>query len=180
MDKEEKTACRLYRHYQAKLVAEASYMGQVSMSFERLAKQPHKVQVCFQKAALSCIGVGAKPREWIEAQFTKFEDYTRYFGKRVIPQPTQIYGLIAQGRFVQWRTERAAQEIRSRRQEITIRSAFAIDERNLKSLCRTLRLPETDVMMQKPEDFSVGFLRSKGLYALVADKRRAAMDGEAA
>lgn len=127
---------------------------------------------------MSCTGVGARPREWIEAQFTKFEDYTRFIGKRILPQPAQLYGLNAQARFVQWRSERAVAEIQDRRRSSSIRSALVLDERKLKALCRSLRLPETDVMVKKPEEFSIAFLKSKGIYDLIADKRAAAVDGE--
>ena len=174
----QQSAAKLHRHYQAKLVAEASFFGQVSHSFETLEAQPDSVQLCFQRAAISCAGVGAKPREWIEAQFTKFEDYTRFMGKRILPQPAQLYGLKAQARFVQWRTERATEEFAEKRRSTKLRSVFAIDERNLRSLCRTLRLPETDVLVKKPEEFSVKFLKSKGIYSLVSEKRAAAVDGE--
>jgi hypothetical protein len=170
-------ARKLYRHYQAKLIAEASHHCQVSYSFEPLEAQSNKIQTLFQKAAASCIGVGARPREWIEAQFTKFEDYARYLNKRIIPQPAQLYGLHAQARFVQWRVERTAADDREKRRSVTIQSALAIDERKLKSLCRTLRLPETDVLVNRPEEFSVKFLKRKGVYELVSDKRAAAVDG---
>lgn len=94
-----------------------------------------------------------------------------------MPQPAQLYGLNAQARYVLWMSERKAELHRDAKRDKTIRHAFAIDERNLKSLCRTLRLPETDVLCEKPEAFTVSFLQSKGVYDLVASKREDRIEG---
>jgi len=86
--------------------------------------------------------------------------------------------LNAQVRYVSWIREYRASLQREQLHEHTIRGAFVIDERNLKSLCRTLRLPEDAVLAEQPEQFTVPFLQAKGVYELVADRREARIEGE--
>ena len=119
---------------------------------------------------MSCTGVGARPRDWIEAQFAMFEGYTKWVGKRLIPQPAQLHGLNAQARYLQWKTDDVAERHRDKKKEKSIRDTFSIDERNLKALCKTLRLPETDVLMEKYNEFTRNFLKHKGIYTLVEEK----------
>lgn len=167
-------ARNLFRHYQGKLMAETTFLGTLDNShFETLDAQPNKVQTSFQKASLSCAGVGAKPRDFIEAQFVMFESYTRFLGKRIVPQPTQLHGLTAQARYVQWFKEREEDDDREeRKSKKVVRGKFTLDERNLKALMRSLRMPATDVLCEKPDEFSIAFLKEKGVYSLVKSKRR--------
>ena len=128
---------------------------------------------------MSCAGIGAKPRDWITAQFSMFENYTRFAGKRLVPQPGQLFGLNATARYAQWHRERDDElQSEKRKGKTVVRGEHTIDERNLKALCRSLRMPETDVLCEKPDEFSVSFLKSKGVYSVVAKKRRQ-MQGEA-
>jgi len=105
-----------------------------------------------------------------------FEEFTRFLGKRIVPQPSQLFGLNAQARYAQWRSEREQEDYRDERKERkVVRGSFTLDERNLKALMRSLRLPETDVLVEKPEEFSIPFLKSKGIYQLVRRRRSEAM-----
>jgi len=168
-------ARKLYLHYHSKLMAETAFTGTLDNSmFETLDSQPLKVQTSFQKASSSCGGVGAKPRDYIEAQFVMFEAYTRFVGKRIVPQPTQLFGLNAQARYVQWYKEREEGEDRDERKAKgkVVRGKFTLDERNLKALMRSMRLPETDVLCEKPDEFTIPFLREKGIYRMVRARRR--------
>lgn len=102
-----------------------------------------------------------------------FESYTRFIGKAIVPQPSQLFGMNAQARYVQWTKDRDEDEDREERKtKKVVRGAFTLDERNLKALMRSLRLPETDVLCEKPDEFSIGFLKQKGLYSIVRDRRR--------
>lgn len=167
-------ARQLFSHYHAKLMAETSFMGTLDNSqFSTLDAEPAKVQTSFQKASLSCAGVGAKPRDYIEAQFVMFEKFTQFFGRRVVPQPTQLFGINAQARYAQWFKEREDDEERSERKtKKVVRGKYTLDERNLKALVRSLRMPETDVLCEKPDEFSVDFLKQKGVYSIVKARRR--------
>ncbi len=108
-----------------------------------------------------------------------FEEFTRFLGKRIVPQPTQLFGINAQARYAQWWKEREEDEERSERKaKKVVRGAFTLDERNLKALMRSMRLPESDVLCEKPDEFSIGFLKSKGVYSVVR-RRRAELRGEA-
>jgi hypothetical protein len=129
------------------------------------------VKVAFQKAAISCFGVGARPLDWVEAQFVKFEEYRQWFGKLIFPQPQQLHGLNAQARYVQWFAEQRKEKHREERKQRPVVKGFKIEERNLRQLCKTMRLPEIDVLCEKPEQFSIEFLRHKAVYKVVKKKR---------
>lgn len=174
VDKLKQLARKLFRHYHAKLMAETSFLGTLDNSqFSTLDAEPAKVQTSFQKASLSCAGVGARPRDYIEAQFVMFEEFTRFLGRRIVPQPTQLFGMNAQARYVQWAKERDDEDERSKRKtRRVVRGSFTLDERNLKALMRSLRLPATDVLCEKPDEFSVAFLKHKGVYSIVRERRR--------
>jgi hypothetical protein len=168
-----KLSRQLFKHYHAKLMAETTFMGTLDNSlFDSLEAQPNKVQTQFQKAAMSCAGVGARASEWIESQFDKFEEFTKFLGKRLVPQPGQIFGLTAQARYVQWKRDQADQDHRDKRSATHLVDPHKLEERNLKALMRSMRVPELDVLCEKPDEFSVEFLKSKGIYGVVKKKRR--------
>jgi hypothetical protein len=121
---------------------------------------------------MSCAGVGARASEWIESQFDKFEEFTKFLGKRLVPQPGQIFGLTAQARYVQWKRDQADQDHRDKRSATHLVDPHKLEERNLKALMRSMRVPELDVLCEKPDEFSVEFLKSKGIYGVVKKKRR--------
>lgn len=127
---------------------------------------------------MSCSGIGAKPLDWINAQFAMFENYTKFAGKRLVPQPAQLFGLNAQARYAQWHCEREDEQVSEDRKKTTVSRGFAIEERNLRALVRSLRMPENDVLVEKPDEFPIAFLKSKGVYKIVA-KRRRELRGEA-
>lgn len=174
----ERLANRLYEHYHAKLVAEADGMWRVHHSHETLKEQPVSIQLSFRKAALSCAGVGALSRDWVESQFVMFESYKAWIGKLIFPQPSQIHGMGAQARYMQWKTEQRDDVVREKRKDKTVVKALVLEERNLKALCRSMRLNPTDVLIEKCDEFSIGFLKDKGVYRVVK-KRRQELRGEA-
>lgn len=164
-------ARKLFRHYRGKMMADAPFIN-AQLGRDKLDTEPKKVQTLFLKAAQSCSGVGAKPRDWIESQFDKFEDYTKFIGKRIVPQPTQLFGMNAVARYVQWMSDQEGDAARERsKQKLVVRGEYTIEERNLKALMRSLRMPEIDVLCERPEDFSKSFLKAKGVYEAVREKR---------
>lgn len=117
---------------------------------------------------MSCAGVGAKPREYVEAQFAKFEDYARFLGKRILPQPAQLQGVNAQARYLNWKSEQEQDERRKQKHYKPL-VHFNVDERKLKSLQKMLRKPATDVLLDRCWEFSREFLQQQGVWALVED-----------
>lgn len=101
-----------------------------------------------------------------------FESYTRWIGRRVVPQPSQLFGLAAQARYAQWASDRADEARSDRDKKDVIVRGFTIEERNLRALCKSLRLPPHDVLVKKPDQFPVRFLKHKGVYRLVREQRR--------
>jgi hypothetical protein len=94
-------------------------------------------------------------------------------GKRIVPQPTQLFGMNAQARYVQWFKEREDDDEREERKtKKVVRGKFTIEERNLRALVRAMKKPETDVLCAKPDEFSIGFLKSKGVYSVVKKRRQ--------
>lgn len=98
-------------------------------------------------------------------------------GKALVPQPQQLYGMTAAARYLQWKQEQRADEVREKRKDKIVVDTFKMEERNLKALMRSMRLPEVDVLCEKPDEFSVSFLKSKGVYKAVK-KRRNRLTGE--
>ena len=123
------------------------------------------------KSAQSSSGVGAKPRDWIVAQFAGFDEYQKWAGRALTPQPAQLHGLNATARYIKYMREEQEQRVRDDRKLVTVAS-FKLDERNLKALCRSLRMPEVDVIVEQPDQFSIPFLKERGLYKIVKNKRR--------
>jgi hypothetical protein len=103
------------------------------------------------------------------AQFIKFEEYTSFFGKRILPQPAQLQGVKAAARYVAWKLDKEASDRRHTSQHERVVKGFKQDERKLKSLTRMLRMSETDVMVERPEEFSRDFLKHRGMWDLVRD-----------
>lgn len=163
---------QVYKHYQNKLVSRVSYIGRVHMPFEPLAAQSEAVQKSFKKAALSCSSFGARPKDWVEAQFAKFEEWGQYLDKNLTPQPFQMFGMNAAARYAQWKQERRDEARREKSKTKTVSNAFVLEERNLKTMVRSMRTSEIDVLCEKPDQFSVEFLKSKGVYKAVKAKRR--------
>lgn len=128
------------------------------------------MQQAFVKSAQSANGVGASPREWIEAQFAKFEEFSAFLNRKIIPQPQQLYGLTAQARFLDWKRETIAEKSRDYHGHQSFGAKFKTDKRKLKSLARVLRMPESDVLVEKPEEFSREFLKHRGVLTLVEER----------
>lgn len=92
-------------------------------------------------------------------------------GKTIVPQPAQLFGLNAQARYVSWKQGRDDDASRQADQfEASVRGSFTLDERKLKSLTKVLRATESDVLVERPEEFTRGFLKAQGVWELVEDR----------
>lgn len=100
-----------------------------------------------------------------------FESYKTWIGKVLVPQPQQLHGMGAFARYAQWKKDQHDDRVREHRKVKTVANAFVLEERNLKALCRSLRLNPTDALIEKCDEFTVPFLKSKGIYKVVRERR---------
>jgi hypothetical protein len=168
MSKEQRRALaeQIYLLYNAMLLTQI-HRGQkkTTVPFEKVAE---RVVEWFHKAADDCHEADAKPKQWIEAQFTRFELFSRKFGKHLLPQPHQLCGPAAQVRFKTFKdslTRRPSCEDRALKKH-------SREERKLKGLIRITRQLESDVLLARPEEFTPDFLRHKGVWNYVESKYR--------
>lgn len=127
--------------------------------------------LAFEKSAVACLGIDAPPKHFILAQFDKFEEYGRHMRRTLYPQPHHLHGVRAMARFADYDAKREARAKRAPQKEGRMErgGAFALEERKLKSLMRVLRAPDTDVLVDRPEEFSPDFLEHKGVWDLVSE-----------
>ena len=127
--------------------------------------------MAFEKSAIACLGIDAAPKHFILAQFDKFEEYGRHLRRTIYPQPHHLHGVRAMARFADYDARKVAKALRAPKAEGRAErgGVFALEERKLKSLMRVLRVPDTDVLCERPEEFSPDFLEHKGIWDLVSE-----------
>ena len=129
-------------------------------------------QKSFMKAAKLVLVLEAKPRDFIVAQFQAFDHYARIFGRIIVPQPSMLSSLGAQARYIQWQLqEREYGHRDSKNTEQVIKGSYR-EDRKLAGLARMTRLTPSDVLVERPEEFSEEYLKAKGVWPLVADLHR--------
>ena len=119
----------------------------------------------FRAAGVSCQAVNADPREYVMAQFSAFEQYTRWKGKRtpILPMPNQLHGLAAQARFIEWKAGRPATTSATPARQVT---EHYREQRKLNALCKRYGRQESDVLTTAPGEFTREFLQFKGVWGL--------------
>ncbi len=129
------------------------------------------MQAAFKKSAIACLGIDASPKLFITAQFEKFDEYGRFKRRNIFPQPQHLYGVQAMARYAEYaaKLEAAKRRQPKKEDEAFPTKQFALEERKLKSLMRVLRVPDTDVLVERPEQFSQGFLEARGVWDLVSE-----------
>jgi hypothetical protein len=140
------------------------------MPSRKLDEVDQTARRAFMNAAQACIDLGADPREFIVAQFAMWRSASAYHKKFLLPQPPQLASLAARVRYLQ---HKANVEIRISRkpkpEEGDGRHRFFVEERHLKGLARMQRRDPVDVLAEQPEQFSIEFLKHKGVWSVVRD-----------
>jgi hypothetical protein len=132
--------------------------------------QPASIVQAFTKAAESCAMIQADPKEYIKAQFHMFERYSQYRKRLILPQPAHLHGLGAQAR---WAEFHHANEAMAQRSHVGLKKAvkeFFREERKLSGLMRVLKMESAEVLAERPGDFSIEFLRHRGVWKLVKER----------
>lgn len=119
----------------------------------------------FIELATVIMSIGAKPFDYIHAQFEEFARLSKLMGKRrpILPQPNQLLSTGAHVRYVTYRSslEGDAQARRLRKNSV---QTYAKDERTLRRYMREFKLTEGDVLTMYTNKFSRAFLRNKGIW----------------
>lgn len=164
-----KTAKSLHRMYNSVLISRQTRFAYNPAP--KLVDEPEGVQTAFKKSALACLGIDARPKLFIIAQFEKFDEYGRFKKRTMYPQPQHLHGVQAMARYVDYAAKQEAAKRRqpNKRDQATRDTTYGLEERKLKSLMRVLRVPDTDVLCDRPEEFSRGFLEHRGVWDLVSE-----------
>lgn len=123
----------------------------------------------FRRAAEACMQVGAEPREFVSAQFKRWSEISQFKNKILLPMPTHLASVGAQARFIQYKLQKEQRTERSVLPDKQHSRTFFVEDRKLKGLVRVLRVPEEEVLCDKPEEFSKLYLKHKGVWQLVED-----------
>jgi len=142
-----------------------------------LTMQPPSVQKAFMTAAHDCIGAGAQSKRWVRAQFVKFEEYSQHYKRKLVPQPAQLFGLAAQHRYVQYVSQLEERKQRADVEPHRIHEKYKREYRKLQRLVRVMRVTESDVLIERPEEFTPDFLDHLGVWDLVCETYAERTDG---
>lgn len=166
MSAEERKALaeQIYVLYNAKLLTQV-HAGR-KKGTTPFAKVLARVVQWFTKAAEDCHSAGASAKQWVEAQFIRFQLYSRKLNRHILPQPYQLCGEAAVMRYTMFKD---SLQRRPDRQDKAF-ELHAREERKLKGLVRVCRQLESDILFARPEEFTPGFLRHKGVWNLVESK----------
>jgi hypothetical protein len=156
----------IYILYNAKLLTQV-HLGRkkVTTPFSKILERTAQ---WFMKAAEDCSAAGAGAKQWVEAQFVRFQLYSRKLNKFILPQPYQLCGEAATMRYTMFNA--SLRRLPDRRDKAL--EQHSREERKLKGLVRVCRQPESDVLLARPEEFTPGFLRYKGVWSYVESKYR--------
>lgn len=149
------------------------HRGRSMDDFDDLTKT---AQDHFIRATKSCVKIGAKPREYLVAQFDAFMRMCRGRRQIMLPQPNMIFGIKAQARYVEWK----ATQDRHRRHdsdEVTPEDKrFFREERKLQAWSKRSRTPAADLLIANPAEFTKAFLIHKGVWDQVEEKYEEQME----
>ena len=121
----------------------------------------------FEIAAQYCVMMGADPRDYVAAQFSKFEELSKDIGRWIIPSPGSLSTLAAQVRYIECMKRKA--ERTDKKPPKTEVSKWYRESRRLKGLAKALRMSESDVLAERPEEFSKEYLEYRGVWSIVRD-----------
>jgi len=166
-----KLASRIYASYRMQLLVHL-HIGHKDAVVGRapsLADQPPKVRQLFARAANTCNEAAADPDAYVTAQFEKFVEYSRFARKNRLPQPHHLHGLGALARYVEYAHTLDDRKSRAATEDSRQVKEFWREERKLKGLTRVTRMLPSDVLTERPEEFTPAFLEHKGVWDLVED-----------
>jgi hypothetical protein len=132
----------------------------------------------FLQAAETCIACGADPRAYVEAQFAAFAKIKQH-GKRprlLLPMPHQIFGMGAQLRYLEYQVALQAAEDLDARHVPSQHKPHYREDRKLQGMSKRTGLPEIDVLMLHPAEFTKAFLKHRGVWAHVKARYDEQMD----
>ena len=165
---QKRIAVELHALYHDKLLSQIHLQAYAPPSPFR--EESRSIRDCFMRAANGCNGVGALPKTYINAQFAKFQQYSSHFKRRIFPQPHHLSGLGAQARCVEYLVDQEDRNARKARPSgRAIAKKFFSEERKLKGMMRMMRSPASDVLTERPEEFTPEFLDHKNVWDLVED-----------
>jgi len=116
----------------------------------------------FKRAATDARAVEAEPRLYVAAQFAAFDK----FGggrKRLLPQPSQMFGIAAQTRYLETISTKEAAHERLKASRKSQHRAFFREERKLKAWCKSKNMTQQEVLLTCSEEFTPEFLEHKGV-----------------
>lgn len=127
----------------------------------------------FMAAAASCKEIGADPREYVQAQFVKFDKLSDYRQEKLLPLPCHLAGPVACATLVAFRAE--LEEHQARRGPAP-KTDFGVEEARLRGLAEFNGTIATRILLTMPTQFSKAFLKSKGVWQDVKDRYQSAGD----
>ena len=171
--KRQKTAISLCDFYNARLKSAVSRFSTVRLQLRPFDRLPKQHQELFLKAASTCLEISADPKQFIIAQFESFLNFSRKTKRtRYFPQPCHLAGPGAQVRYFEFQQHKheTTINVKPTQQKVHYR-----EDRKLRGLVRILRKPESEILVERPEEFTQDFLVARGVWPLVRDTYEATL-----
>jgi len=161
-------ARQLFRLYYEYLAPRGSKFDFYRNAIPEWRTQPATVKAAFKKAAETCEWLKAKPQQYMESQFIKFDRLSVYKERPILPQPYHLNGPSAITAYQEYKREMA--DRRASRAVKSIHKSFTIEQDKLSSLALFHGCDEQKVLSKLPQEFSKAFLKHKGVWRQVKER----------
>lgn len=169
-DEEDKNplARRLFRLYYEYLAPRGSKFEFYRNSIPAWKTQPSTVKLAFKRAAKTCAELKAKPQQFVESQFLKFDRLSVYHRRPILPQPHHFNGPSAVTGYMEYKNELLDRKARTAMK--ATHTDHSVEQDKLSSLALFHGCRETVVLTKLPQEFSREFLKHKGVWGRVKEK----------